>query len=615
MNKSNENKGETSRRKFLIAVGLSAGAAGCAGGEETTTTTTTTEDGSDGGSDGGDGNGDGGNDSDGESDGEMQILDKEFRWQSIFPDFTKVHYNPYNATSRIRFMGLELFDRLAKQSQASSEWVPLIAKDWSVTDEKMTVNLNENYSWHNGDPVTAQDIVTKFRLDMHLDYAVADLVSEVTQVDEYTVEFITPKPTNPDILRTRILPTRIDAPHSKFGDALKQLEEASTDDETQEAQKNLTSMEVSEAVGNGPFQFGEVLGPNELRLDRFEGHPAADNINFAHWVLVSKTSTQQMWQELTSDGVDGSDTCGPPQDVFDQIPQHFKEQTPQISGLFGGALAFDHEHPVFGKRKVRQGIAYLLDRSAIQQNVHFARVPVEIPCQIPGNQFGNPSDWLGDRASDFDKYEVNQQKATELFEEAGLTKEGGNWVNSNGNVIETTLKCPPWATWVKGGQTISQTLKQFGLNISFQSKEVASWSADWTNGDFTLIMGTWGGNNLHPYFGLNAVFSSNRELLNYPEEISVPPFGDPSGSEQTINPKQKLQQLAHASDESTAQEHVQELAWAANYDLPTMPVWEKADYPFVSNKGWDLPSKDDPIMHVTHPSYFPVKVGKLQATQ
>lgn len=123
---------------------------------------------------------------------------------------------PFDTTSSYSDLVLDiLFDKLVYLKQNGS-YEPRLATSWemSADNTELTVHLNENAKWHDGEPVTADDIV--FTCKVYGSPTVAaprqnnvspfagfkkdDNSLQVEAIDSHTVRFTCPEPTNMDFL-------------------------------------------------------------------------------------------------------------------------------------------------------------------------------------------------------------------------------------------------------------------------------------------------------------------------------------------------------------------------------------------------------------------------------
>ncbi|MEM5774947.1 MAG: ABC transporter substrate-binding protein, partial [Anaerolineaceae bacterium] len=78
-------------------------------------------------------------------------------WDSMMPLNTNSNYSV--------FVYDQIYDRLA-QGNAQGTYDPRLADSWEVNEEStaVTFHLNPNATWHDGQPVTADDVVFTFQM-------------------------------------------------------------------------------------------------------------------------------------------------------------------------------------------------------------------------------------------------------------------------------------------------------------------------------------------------------------------------------------------------------------------------------------------------------------------
>lgn len=585
-----------SRRRFVRNIGLVTvfGLAGCSEG----------------------GDGPSGTDTDdGEGDGNAEFVDRWLNTQEDAPP-ADLQWNEYNPTNYGLQMSLALFDPLANYDPANDEFVPYVLDDWSIEEEAVTLKFSEDFTWHNGEPVTAKDLVTQLRLGKFFDYPVWDYITSVEEVDEFTVELSLDGPMNPEVVKPTVLGTRLKQAHSVYNEKLSELQDASSDDERDQVLQELTEWKLKEPVGTGPFAFAEA-GQGVGKLERFEDHPVADKINFKGIQYKNITSAQARMTALETGEVDFDATIAVPPEVKEGFPDHLLEIL--RPAYAGGGILFDHDHDVLGERSVRQAFAHIVDRKLVASNAgEDLKVPVDIISGVAGIPFDYPQEALGETLDGFTTYETDADKASALLEEAGLQQDGDTWVKSDGNEFSPSLKVPAsYPDWVTAGQTIVGQLNNFGIEADFESVEGTTFfDKVKTEGNYEMAMDRWGGYEPYPYASFRKLYAStvSKEAFNFPREVSVPmPIGDASGSEETVSVEEKVLELANIPDQDEANTIISELAWVTNQTLPTLPVMETMGHSWLTTDDWDTPDADDPVLAARYPPYWPIRLGEFQA--
>lgn len=138
---------------------------------------------------------------------------------------------------------------------------PRVAESWQATDDltEWTLHLDRNVTWHNGDPLTASDVIWNMNragMEGRAFRGVLDLAEEPEKIDDFTVKLRLNSPALyvPYALTERFL--LLVHPNYKGG---------------------------LEGIGTGPFVPQEILS-DRVTLDAFEGYrggrPNLDRIEF-----------------------------------------------------------------------------------------------------------------------------------------------------------------------------------------------------------------------------------------------------------------------------------------------------------------------------------------------
>lgn len=140
-------------------------------------------------------------------------------------------FNPFNCKDNISaLMSGIMYDGLLSSDPMTGQPTPKLAKSFSISSDgtTYTIKLRHGIKWSDGKPITANDVVftwndiifaglgdTSTRDSIVID----NKLPTVRKIDNYTVEFITPKPFAPFVrmLSTPIAPKHIFMPAVKKG--------------------------------------------------------------------------------------------------------------------------------------------------------------------------------------------------------------------------------------------------------------------------------------------------------------------------------------------------------------------------------------------------------------
>lgn len=527
---------------------------------------------------------------------------------------TDIQYNTYNATGGASAeINAMLFDPLVKNDRVNDEWIPVIIDNWEINGDTLDLELSGEHTWHDGDPVTAEDLATQFRIDLELGQPTADFVSAVEVTGDQSMRVTLKSDTiNTDLLFLTVLDRRLTVKADMYGEYLKAIQNAENDDERKAAQNKLLEWAIKEPVGNGPFKFKDADSQRVLSV-KHEDHPAADGINFPEYEFRFTSGNQERWQGLLNDVTDGEGQLGITKEVLNQMPDHVELiRPPEADGV---SLMFQHEDTVFSDPRVRKAVTYVLDGETLtgDSTLNYQYEELSMNTGMMPTQAKN---FLSeDLRSNLTNYNIEQgeaeSKATELLEEAGFSKEGGTWMTPEGGKFKIPLKTIG-AWWSIQAQSITAQLQEFGITAEFVNQDLGTFFGDIGDGNYVMAINGFGGQ--HPAQTFSSVFDTAGGGMNVPAELEVPmPVGDASGSTETVNVRDLVDQVRNTRDEEKVQELVEKLAWTYNQTLPRVPHLIGTGMTFMTNDDWEYPDAEDPSMQIFYPPFWLPRTGKLRA--
>ena len=280
-------------------------------------------------------------------------------------------FNPFKIVEipSYELMGLT-YDLLVENSPKDSSPVPGLADSWETSDDGLTwtFHLNKDARWHDGKPVTSEDVAYTYQRILDEEQGLyIDSVKQIKSIrtpDKHTVVFETKKP-SVQMLSTYvyILPKHIweDVPA----------------DETK-------SFKNEPIIGSGPFQAVEWREGQSARLeanpDYFRGAPKIDEIIFQFY-----DNPDTMVQALENGEVDyifnmpvnlfkslenqeGIETNSAPDPGFTELGFNLYEPTPEAIKEFG-APKTTTGNPALLDPKVREAINWAIDEEELTEKV------------------------------------------------------------------------------------------------------------------------------------------------------------------------------------------------------------------------------------------------------
>jgi len=353
-----------------------------------------------------------------------------------------------------------LFNGLARLNPETFVPEPMLATSWESTDDAMeyTFHLRDGVKWHDGQPFTADDV--KFTMDKIMDPELATrpgrsftALESTEVVDASTVKFImkTPFPAFVSYLAYNV---QIAPKHLLEG--------------VEDLQNN-TAFNTDKPIGTGAFRLVENVKGDHITLeanpDFFLGPPKLDRVIFK---LLPDANTQ-IAQLKTGE--------------IDLIPRLDVSVAPSVEGTPGvrldtgvtaqfWALHLNHDFPPFTDVRVRQAMAYAIDREALVSDVLHGQGQVAAGPIAPILKSAyNP---------DVEPYPYDPERSKELLEEAGWTDTDGDGIlDKDGEPFRFTLqvlKGFPVAEQVSA--ILEQEFKALGMDVTQQAYDLASFITD-----------------------------------------------------------------------------------------------------------------------------------------
>jgi peptide/nickel transport system substrate-binding protein len=288
-------------------------------------------------------------------------------------------------------VNINMFDSLLHKN-AKLEYEPSLATSWkALNDTTWEFKLRKGVKFHNGDPLTAEDV--KYSFERVLDpqkkspqYGNVRFIKEVRIVNPDTVHIVTDKP-SPLLLERLVFFPVVPKKHiEKVGDQ---------------------AFGESAAVGTGPWKLVEWKRGQHIRLEAFDQHWRGKP-PFKHLVVREIPEAATQIAELKTGGVDIIRNVS-----ADLVPDLKANPATYVSSapiLRVHYVMFDMRVEPFNKKAVRHAANYAIDREAIVQKM-MAGLGRTIPTVVHPAAFGYDASVTG--------YPFDPKKAKELLAQAG----------------------------------------------------------------------------------------------------------------------------------------------------------------------------------------------------
>jgi peptide/nickel transport system substrate-binding protein len=334
-------------------------------------------------------------------------------WMSQAPN-TFLGY--YSLGDQARYPCDMIYDKLY-EIEPSGEFYPRLAVGYEISDDQLTYTfyLHPDATWHDGTPVTADDVRFTVEVlgDPEFTGSNAGDVDPIAGIDEYRsgdasevsgIEIVDEK-------TIQITLSGINVPFFEmFASQLWILPEHIL------GQMSVADLDQStfalNPVGSGPFMFVEYSRGEFLELERNPnyhlGRPYLDR------VIIRVMDPQAAVAAMETGEVDGclnSKIAVIPADMLDRL-----EQNPTINLVTFPTDSFDFIAMNFERGapmtevKFRQALSYAIDRESLVTAVERGRAIPGYTMLMPGSPYDN---------EDVDRYEYNPAKARDLLSEIG----------------------------------------------------------------------------------------------------------------------------------------------------------------------------------------------------
>ena len=291
--------------------------------------------------------------------------------------------------------------------------VPWLVKSWEESPDKTvyTLRLREDVKWHDGKPLTADDVVYTFSEGMRQNTSryigLKDIVKSVEKVDDYTVKFTLYKPNPFFILMLATGYYYIVPKHVIEGVDLK-------------------TWKNDNPIGSGPFKFVKRVVGESIVLDRNENFWIKGTPKITRVIMRVIPEAESRFLAIRNNEVDTEryDT------LITLIPQ--AERDPNLKvvtapGIWLVYIAFNTKN-FFYDPKVFEAINYAINREEV---VKKANGGYGYPVYTVLNKY-----WHGDLAAQIE-FKYDPERAKRLLEEAGWRDIDGDGIREYVGVTTT----------------------------------------------------------------------------------------------------------------------------------------------------------------------------------
>ncbi len=352
--------------------------------------------------------------------------------------------NPWDNTVLIdRFVRTNYYETLLDMD--GTEFVPLLAEDYSISESgtEYTFMLKKGVKFHNGDELTAEDVVYSIeqaRLSSSFSAETA-AIEKVEAVDDYTVKVTLSEVNAPFLLSVA-------------------AKVCITNKEYMEANGEAA---INAPIGTGPYRFVSREAGSKIIMEAFEDwHGGEVAIKNAEFRVVADSSAAVM--SLEAGDIDLTYTL--PTISVAQLQENSNMTVSMVPTQGSAYLVYNINNAPFDDLNFRKAISYSVDRDTI------------IAAALDGIGMKSVSIWgpttVGYTGNyTFPEYDI--EKAKEYLAQS----------NYNGETIQFIVGND---TYKRSAVILQNEWAKLGINVEIVQMESNAWISDMKNGNYQLSL-------------------------------------------------------------------------------------------------------------------------------
>jgi peptide/nickel transport system substrate-binding protein len=349
---------------------------------------------------------------------------------------------------------------------------PGLAERWDIPDPLTYIfHLHRGVTFHDGRPLTSRDV--KWTFDSLLEGKIRSTksasyssVDHIDTLDEFTVAFHLKEP-NATLLWNLSEGASGIVPYGSLDEITRR------------------------PMGSGPFRFLSAEQDKEIVVERNDNYwGTRARLARVRFIVVPDATTRAL--ELRKGSADVAINALT-SDTIVALEREPNLQIERAPGTVLSYLAFNLRDPTLQDVRVRQAIAYAIDRAPLLQYIWrgFAQPALSV---LP------PQSWAYD--SNVTAYPHDPEKARQMLDAAGYRPR-------NGVRFHLTMKTSTEESTRLLAAVLQQQLRDVGIGLDIRTFEFATFFADVTSGAFQLYSLRWIGGNEDPDI-FELCFHSNR---------------------------------------------------------------------------------------------------------
>lgn len=459
------------------------------------------------------------------------------------------------------------------------EWDYLLLENSAWEGDDLVVTLRPGLKWSDGTDLTAEDL--------HQNYAIRVLeapawsvgfpqITELEQLDDLSVRarFDNPFPgIELQVVKHRIFSK---STYGDFGErAIAMVADGvrQGDDEHTEFNAEFIEFAPEDIITSGPYTFDRAqMSDARITLVRESTGYQGEEVNFDE-VVVHKGDNRQASLLIQQGEVDYSTlaTSAADQQAFRAVEGFRWVEHP---GYDGCGLMFNYAaKPELRDVRVRKALKHLLDSDQIGQ---VARGEAYDRVQYYSGLVDLQTEQIfsAEELAEFEAYDQDLDRATELLEEAGWTKENGVWHTPDGEEASyEIIGVAGWGDFELTATQVEEAWNAFGITTTARNVPADNPWGIWAAGDFEVAVRHWGSPEIPQYWGafqMNFLVENARTGENPGQDFDLR-VDSPSRGEVDLEELVEVAKTAQTEEEQT--EALKTMAIVFNELLPRIPIW------------------------------------------
>ena len=345
------------------------------------------------------------------------------------------------------FLQSAVFDSLLTVDPTNGALKPGLAESYQVSNDATTYtfHLRAGVHWHNGDPLTADDVVATIKAFSSPEFRgtpVTDFgpLASATALDSRTVQVTM---------------------SSAYCSALTGIGTLSILPRAVATSANLPHLTPAQMIGTGALKLRAVNG-NEFTLDRnadyYGGAPAIDT-----WTLRVYPDAAALRAAFAAKQIDVMPATAADYNAITNLPGAHLQSSAAPESV---SLLFNTATPALNDARVRQALAYALDRNALLNDIAGQGQLIDGGA-LPGF-WANPANLPG--------YAYDPAKAKQILADAGWRDAGNGVLSKDGKPMQLEL-------WSEADNPIlepltlriREQLAALGINVTVRLDDRPGW--------------------------------------------------------------------------------------------------------------------------------------------